>query len=235
MATKHDGLRNNPVHKVASFEMTDDFLLAKMAKTGKPIIMSTGMATLEEIDHAVSVLEDNGCTQLAILRCSSAYPATPEEMYLKDMDVLREIYQVPVGVSDHSLGLGVSVAAAALGANVIEKHLMLEGEKVSPDRTFSLTPKEFKTMVEAVRQAEKAVRGIHFGPSSKMEADHRRLFRRSLYLVKDMKKGEILTKKNLRSIRPGGGLELKYYSQLLGLKINRAVSKGTPMSWDLVK
>jgi len=227
---------NIPAHKVASFEMTDDFLLGKMAKTGKPIIMSTGMATLEEIDHAVTVLRDNGCEELAILRCSSAYPATPKEMHLKDMDVLREIYQVPVGVSDHSLGLGVSVAAAAFGANVIEKHIMLSGEKDSPDHSFSMTPQEFKQMVTAVRQAEAAVSGgVHFGPSSKMEADHRRLFRRSLYVVKDMKAGEKLNKKNLRSIRPGGGLELKYHGQLLGLKVNQAVSRGTPMSWDLVK
>ncbi|MBI2309915.1 pseudaminic acid synthase [Candidatus Collierbacteria bacterium] len=224
-----------PVHKVASFEMTDDFLLAKMAKADKPIIMSTGMATLEEIDHAVSVLEDNGCTQLAILRCSSAYPATAEEMYLKDMEVLREIYQVPVGVSDHSVGIGVSAAAAALGANVIEKHIMLVGEKDSPDHSFSMNPEEFKRMVIAIRQAEASVQGIHFGPSSTMEADHKRLFRRSLYIVEDMKKGEKLTKKNLRAIRPGGGLELKYHEELLGMKVNRAVTRGTPMNWDLVR
>lgn len=226
---------NTPVHKVASFEMTDDFLLEKMAKTGKPIIMSTGMATLEEIDHAVLILKQNGCAKLAILRCSSAYPATPEEMYLKDMEVYRLIYQTPVGVSDHTVGIGVSVAAAALGANVIEKHIMLEGEKDSPDHSFSMNPKEFKRMVVAIRQAEAAVRGIHFGPSSEMEAEHKRLFRRTLYLVKDVKRGEILTKKNLRAIRPGGGLELKYHTELLGMKVNGSASKGTPISWDLVK
>lgn len=224
-----------PCHKVASFEMTDDFLLAKMAKTGKPIIMSTGMATLEEIDHAVLVLKENGCVELAILRCSSAYPASPEEMHLRDMELYRTIYQTPVGVSDHTVGIGVSVAAAALGANVIEKHIMLEGEKDSPDHSFSMDPAEFKRMVDAIRQAEAAVRGIHIGPSSKMEADHKRLFRRSLYIVKDMKNGEILSKKNLRAIRPGGGLELRYHNQLLGMKVNKSVSRGTPLSWDLVK
>lgn len=224
-----------PAHKVASFEMTDDFLLAKMAKTGKPIIMSTGMATLEEIDHAVDVLGKNGCTELAILRCSSAYPASPEEMHLRGMELYRTIYQTPVGVSDHTVGIGVSVAAAALGANVIEKHIMLEGEKGSPDHSFSMDPAEFKRMVDAIRQAEAAVRGIHIGSSSKMEADHKRLFRRSLYIVKDMKKGEIISKKNLRAIRPGGGLELKYHNQLLGMKVNKSVSRGTPVSWDLVK
>lgn len=225
-----------PVHKVASFEMTDDFLLAKMAKTGKPIIMSTGMATLEEIDHAVDVLGKNGCTELAVLRCSSAYPATSEEMHLGDMKVLRNIYGTPVGVSDHTTGIGVSVAAAALGANVIEKHLMLPGEKDSPDRSFSLTPDDFKTMVGAVRQAEASIsRGVHFGPSSAMEETHQKLFRRSLYIVEDMKKGEKLTKKNLRAIRPGGGLDLKHYQEFLGLNVKKAVTRGTPVSWDLVK
>lgn len=224
-----------PCHKVASFEMTHDFLLAKMAKTGKPIIMSTGMATLEEIDHAVEVLKKNGCTELAILRCSSAYPASTEEMYLKDMDILREIYQTPVGVSDHTNGIGVSIAAAALGANVIEKHLMLPGEKDSPDRSFSLTPDELKQMIIAVREAEAAVKGVHFGSSSSMEKAHREIYRRSLYIVEDMKKGEVLTKKNLRAIRPGGGLELKYHKELLGMKVNKSVFRGTPMSWDLIR
>lgn len=224
-----------PVHKVASFEMTDDFLLAKMVKTGKPIIMSTGMATLEEIDHAVAVLRDNGCKALAILRCSSAYPASPEEMHLLDMEVFRAMYETPVGVSDHTKGIGVSVAAAGLGANVIEKHLMLPGEKNSPDRSFSLTPEEFQIMVDAVRQAEQAVQGVHFGPSSVMEATHRTLFRRSLYIVEDMKKGETLTRKNLRAIRPGGGLELKYHNQMLGMNVRQSISRGTPMRWEFVK
>jgi N-acetylneuraminate synthase len=225
-----------PCHKVASFEMTDDFLLAKMAKTGKPIIMSTGMATLEEIDHAVEVLQKNGCNELAILRCSSAYPATPTEMHLGDMEVLRRIYGTPVGVSDHTRGIGVAVAAAGLGANVIEKHLMLPGEKDSPDRSFSLTPVEFGQMVTAVRQAEAANSGgIHFGPSSEMEKTHRELYRRSLYIVKDIKRGEKLTKKNLRAIRPGGGLDLKYHRELLGMPVVKSAARGTPMSWDLVK
>lgn len=224
-----------PCHKVASFEMTDDFLLAKMAKTGKPIIMSTGMATLEEIDHAVGVLQKSGCRELAILRCSSAYPATAEEMHLKDMEVLREVYQVPVGVSDHTLGIGVAIAAAGLGANVIEKHFTLDSKMTGPDHKFSMTPGEFKTMVTAVRQAEAATNGIHFGPSSVMEETHRKLFRRSLYIVEDMKKGEKLTKKNLRAIRPGGGLDLKYHQDLLGLKVKMTVTRGTPVSWDLVK
>ncbi|MEK6584164.1 MAG: pseudaminic acid synthase [Nitrospirota bacterium] len=224
-----------PAHKVASFEMTDDILLAKMSKTKKPIIMSTGMATLEEIDHAVEVIGKNGCTELAILRCSSAYPATPEEMHLKGMNVLRKIYSVPVGVSDHSLGMGVSVAAAALGANVIEKHIMLPGEEDSPDHSFSMIPAEFKKMVEVVRQAESAVKGVHFGPSSVMEETHRKLFRRSLYIIEDIKRGDKLTKNNLRAIRPGGGLDLKHYQEVLGMSVKTFVARGTPVSWDLIK
>ena len=197
--------------------------------------MSTGMATLEEIDHAVEVLERNGCRELAILRCSSAYPASAEEMHLHDMDIFREIYKTPVGVSDHTKGIGVSVAAAALGANVIEKHLMLPGEKDSPDRSFSLTPDELKQMIAAVREAEAAVKGVHFGSSSAMEQTHKNLYRRSLYIVKDLKKGDALTEQNMRAIRPGGGLELRHHEQLLGMKVNRTVSRGTPMSWELVK
>ncbi|KKU12846.1 MAG: N-acetylneuraminate synthase [Parcubacteria group bacterium GW2011_GWC2_45_7] len=224
-----------PAHKVASFEMTDDILLAKMSKTKKPIIMSTGMATLEEIDHAVDVIGKNGCSELAILRCSSAYPATPEEMHLNGMNVLRNIYSVPVGVSDHSLGMGVSVAAVALGANVIEKHIMLPGEKDSPDHSFSMIPSEFKQMVEVIRQAESAVKGVHFGPSSVMEEAHRKLFRRSLYITEDTKKGEKLTKNNCRAIRPGGGLDLKHYQEILGMTVKTSVTRGTPVSWDLIK
>lgn len=224
-----------PAHKVASFEMTDDLLLARMAKTKKPIIMSTGMANLEEIDHAVNVLGENGCKELAILRCSSAYPASPAEMHLHDMDIFRKIYNVPVGVSDHTQGLGVSVAAAALGANVIEKHIMLADEKNSPDKSFSLTPDDLKKLIREVREAEEAVKGIHFGPSSAMEQTHKDLYRRSLYIVKNLKKGDILTEENLRAIRPGGGLGLKYHGQILGMKVNSSVSRGTPMSWDLIR
>lgn len=224
-----------PAQKVSSFEMTDDLLLAKMAKTKKPIIMSTGMATLEEIDHAVNVLEENGCKELAILRCSSAYPASPEEMHLQDMNIFRRIYRIPVGVSDHTQGIGVSVAAAALGANIIEKHIMLPDENNSPDRSFSLTPDELKRLIREVREAEEAVKGIHFGPSSAMEQTHKDLYRRSLYIVKNLKKGDILTEENLRAIRPGGGLGLKYHGQILGMKVNSSVSRGTPMNWDIIR
>lgn len=226
---------NPPAHKIASFEMNDDGLLKVMARTKKPILMSTGMASLEEINHAVSVLSDHGCTKLAILRCSSAYPSDPEDMYVPNMNVLREIYHTPVGVSDHSAGLGVSVAAAALGANVIEKHFTLDKTMKGPDHQFSMMPDEFAFMVRSVRQAEAAVRGVSFDVHGEPEHQSRVFFRRSLYVVRDMKKGEKLTPKNLRSIRPGGGLEPKFIDQLLGLPVTRAISCGTPMSWDLVK
>lgn len=224
-----------PVHKIASFEMNDDGLLKAMAKTKKPIVMSNGMATMEEIDHAVTVLVENGCKELAILRCSSAYPSDPADMYVPNMNVLREIYHIPVGVSDHSAGLGVAVAAAALGANIIEKHFTLDKKMKGPDHKFSMIPDEFSMMVKSVRQAEAAVKGVSFDVHGELEFQSRVLFRRSLYVVRDMQKGEKLTPKNLRSIRPGSGLAPKYLDQLLGLSVNRAISRGTPMSWDLVK
>ncbi len=224
-----------PAHKVASFEMNDDELLKSMAKTKKPVIMSTGMATLEEIDHAVTTLKTNGCQELAILRCSSVYPAKAEEMYVQNMNVLREIYHTPVGLSDHSAGLGVAVAAVALGANVIEKHFTLDKHDKGPDHSFSMDLDEFRLMIRSIRQAEAAVKEVSFDVHGELEYQSQTLFRRSLYIVKDMKKGEKLTRLNLRSIRPGGGIAPKYLDQLLGLDITRSASRGTPMSWDLVK
>lgn len=224
-----------PVHKIASFEMNDDELLTSMAKTKKPIIMSTGMATLEEIDHAVTVLKTSGCTELAILRCSSAYPAKAEEMFILNMNVLREIYHTPIGLSDHSAGLGAAVAAVALGANVIEKHFTLDKHDKGPDHSFSMDPEEFRLMVRSIRQAEVAVKEVSFDVHGELEYQSQALFRRSLYVVENIKKGEKLTKTNLRSIRPGGGLPPKHLEQLLGLPVTRSISRGTPMSWDLVK
>ena len=224
-----------PAHKISSFEMNDDGLLRSMAKTGKPIIMSNGMATMEEIDHAVSILTANGCQELAILRCSSAYPSKPVNMYLMNMNILREIYHIPVGVSDHTHGMGVSVAAAALGANVIEKHFTLDKKMKGPDHKFSMTPGEFSLMVQSIREAEAAVKEVSFDVHGELEFQSRVLFRRSLYIIRDTKKGEKLTKENLRSIRPGSGLPPKYLEKLLGLAVNQDVSRGTPMSWDLVK
>ena len=156
-------------------------------------------------------------------------------MYVPNMNVLREIYHIPVGVSDHSAGLGVSVAAAALGANIIEKHFTLDKAMKGPDHKISMAPDEFALMVKSVRQAEAAVKGVSFDVHGELEYQSRVLFRRSLYVVQDMKKGEKLTPKNLRSIRPGSGLAPKYFDKLLGLPVNQNVSRGTPMNWDLVK
>lgn len=224
-----------PAHKIASFEMNDDELLKCMARTKKPIIMSTGMATLEEIDHAVTTLKTHGCTELAILRCSSAYPAKPEEMYVQNMRILRDIYKTPVGLSDHSAGLGAAVAAVALGANVVEKHFTLDKHDRGPDHSFSMNPEEFRLMVRSIRQAEAAVKEVSFDVHGELEYQSQALFRRSLYIVKDMKKGEKLTRQNLRAIRPGGGLDLKYHHELLGLNVKIAIARGTPVSWSLVK
>lgn len=224
-----------PVHKISSFEMNDDLLLSKMAKTKKPIIMSTGMAIMEEIDHAVKVLVDNGCQELVILRCCSAYPSEPQDIHLQNMKVLRKIYQVPVGLSDHTVGIGVSIAAVALGANVIEKHFTLDKKMKGPDHKFSMEPAEFSLMVKSIRQAEAAASGVNFNASGELEYQSRVLFRRSLYIVKDVKQGGKVTMRNVRSIRPGGGLEPKYLNQILGMKFVKSASKGTPTSWELIK
>jgi sialic acid synthase SpsE len=197
--------------------------------------MSTGMATLEEIDHAISVLQDNGCKELAILRCSSAYPSNPKDMNLLNMRIIKDIYDMPIGVSDHSAGIGVAVAAAALGANIIEKHFTLDRKMDGPDHKFSMEPDDFLKMVQSVRQAEAAVRDISFNVHGELEYQSRVLFRRSLYIVENMNKGEILTRENLRCIRPGSGLAPKYFNQLIGMAVNKSISRGTPMSWDLVK
>lgn len=224
-----------PAIKIASFEMNDDGLLIAAAKTKKPVIMSTGMATLEEIDHAVNVLRENGCLQLAVLRCASAYPARYEDTHLENIKVLHEIYQLPVGLSDHTLGVGVPVAAVALGAKVIEKHFTLDKTMEGPDHRFSMDPTELKLMVESIRQAEKAMNGVSFDISSENEHENTKRFRRSLYIIKKMKKGDILTNTNLRSIRPGGGLAPKYKAQVLGIRVARAVDRGTPLTWELLK
>jgi len=221
-----------PAYKVASFEIVDLPLLRKIASTGKPIIMSTGMATLAEVDEAVQTIREAGGTQLALLKCTSAYPALPEGMNLHTIPHLAQAFDVPVGLSDHTLDLAVPVAAVALGACIIEKHFTLSRADGGPDSAFSLEPNEFKTMVAAVRVAEKALGRIHYGVS---EAEVKsRVFRRSLFVVKDMKKGEVFTEENVRSIRPGAGLLPKFLQDVMGRKASRNLERGTPLNWDLV-
>lgn len=221
-----------PVHKVASFENVDIPLIEYMAQTGKPIIISTGMATLAEIEETVQAARNSGATQIALLKCTSAYPAQPEEMNLRTIPHLSEAFHVPVGLSDHTRGIAVPVAAVSLGACIVEKHFTLSREEPSPDSTFSLEPGEFKEMVEAIRVAEKALGKVSYEVGDREVKS--RVFRRSLFVVKDMKKGEKFSEKNVRSIRPGYGLAPKYIKDILGKMATKNIKKGTPLEWDLI-
>jgi N-acetylneuraminate synthase len=233
-ATAVDFLENMsvPAHKVASFELVDIALIQKMARTGKPLIMSTGMASVEEIEEALTSAREAGATQIALLKCTSAYPAPAEEMNLRTIPEMVRRFGVPVGLSDHTMGIAAPVAAVALGACIIEKHLTLLRATPGPDSGFSLEPHEFKAMVEAVRSAEKALGEVYFGLSDKEEAS--RVFRRSLFVVEDVKRGEIFTAGNVRSIRPGYGLHTRHLSEVLGKRATCDIERGTPLSWDLV-
>ena len=221
-----------PVYKVASFELVGIPLLRKIAQTGKPIIMSTGMATLAEIDEAVNNIREAGGTELALLKCTSAYPAQPEEINLRTITHLSETFSVPVGLSDHTLGIAVPIASVAMGACIIEKHFTLSRSIHGPDSAFSLEPHEFKMMVEAVRTAEKALGSVRYG-GSKHEAGSL-AFRRSLFVVRDIKAGEKFSRDNVRSIRPGYGLHTRNFENILGQYATRDIERGTPLAWDLV-
>jgi N-acetylneuraminate synthase len=218
-----------PAYKIASFEVVDIPLLRKIVRTGKPIIMSTGMATLAEIDEAVRTIREAGGTQLALLKCTSAYPALPEEMNLRTISHLSEAFDVPVGLSDHTLDIAVPVAAVTFAACIIEKHFTLSRADGGPDSAFSLEPNEFKAMVAAVRVAEKALGTVHYGVSG-AEAKSR-IFRRSLFVVKDMKAGEVFTEENVRSIRPGYGLHPRYLDEIIGRRAVCIIKRGTPLTW----
>lgn len=223
---------NVPAHKVASFELVDIGLIQKMARTGKPLIMSTGMASAEEISEAVEAARGAGATQIALLKCTSAYPAPPEEANLLTIPELARRFLWPVGLSDHTTGVAVPVAAVALGACIIEKHLCLSRADGGPDAAFSLEPQEFRAMVEAVRTAEKALGSVQFACGPR-EANSRK-FRRSLFVVEDVKKGELFTAHNVRSIRPADGLHPRHFNEVLGKRAARDVERGTPLSWALV-
>ncbi len=224
---------NVHAHKVASFELVDIGLIQKMAGTGKPLIMSTGMASEEEIEEAMNAARGGGATQIALLKCTSAYPAPPEEANLRTIPELARRFDCPVGLSDHTMGIAVPVAAVALGACIIEKHLCLRRSDGGPDGAFSLEPQEFKAMVEAVRTAEKALGSVQFSSGSR-EANSRK-FRRSLFVVEDMKQGESFTKKNLRSIRPSDGLHPRYLNEVLGKRAACDLERGTPLGWAMVE
>lgn len=221
-----------PAYKVASFELVDLPLIERIAATGKPLIMSTGMATLAEIAAAVDTARAAGAGPIALLKCTSAYPAPPEQMNLRTIAHLAEAFGVPVGLSDHTLGIPTAVAAVVLGACIIEKHFTLSRAVPGPDSAFSLEPDEWRAMVEAVRTVEKAVGAVHYGLSD--DEQKSRVFRRSLYLVQRVRAGEPLTAVNVRSIRPALGLAPRYLPQVLGRRATRDVPAGVPLSWDMI-
>jgi pseudaminic acid synthase len=221
-----------PAHKVASFELVDIPLIQKMARTGKPLIMSTGMATLEEVEEAVQAARQAGAVEIALLKCTSSYPAPAEEMNLRTIPELARRFGVPAGLSDHTMVIAVPVAAVALGACILEKHLTLSRSESGPDSAFSLEPHEFKAMVDAVRLTERAIGEIHFGCSAKEASS--RVFRRSLFVVQDVKRGDRFTAENVRSIRPGHGLHPRHLPEVLGGNAACDVERGTPLNWELV-
>lgn len=221
-----------PIYKIASFENIDLPLIRKVAATGKPMIISTGMATLAELDEAVTAAREAGCHELILLKCTSSYPATPENTDIMTIPHMRELFGCEVGLSDHTMGIGVAVASVALGATVIEKHFTLNRQDGGVDSAFSLEPAELKSLVVETERAWQALGKVNYGPTEKERQSL--VFRRSLYIAEDMKAGDALDINNLRAIRPGYGLPPKYYEQLLGRKIAKAVKKGTAVSWDII-
>lgn len=221
-----------PAYKIASFEITDIPLVTKVAKTGKPMIISTGMATVAEIDDAIRAARDAGNDQIVILKCTSTYPATPENTNISTIPNMREAFGVEVGLSDHTMGCGVSVAAVGMGAVLIEKHFTLARADGGVDSTFSLEPAEFRTLRTESERAWQSIGQVTYGGTKAEEKS--RAFRRSLYIAKDLAPGDVLTPENLRIIRPGFGLPPKFYEQMLGKAVKREAPAGTPVSWDLV-
>ena len=223
-----------PFYKIASFENTDLPLLKKVSKTGKPVIISTGMANIAEIYEAVKTLKDNGCKEIIILKCTSEYPALPEDANLLTIPHMKQLFpDCEIGLSDHTMGIGVSIAAVALGATVIEKHFTQSRVEGGVDSAFSMEPEEMSSLVREAKVVYKSLGKIYYGISEKEKASLR--FRRTLYICEDIKAGEVISIKNMRAIRPGMGLPPKYYDVLLGKKVKQDLKKGTPVSWDLIE
>jgi pseudaminic acid synthase len=220
-----------PAYKIASFEITDIPLIEYVASKGKPVIISTGMATLADIDEAVNTCRKAGNDQIILLKCTSSYPAKIEDANLKTIPNLKETFGVEVGLSDHTLGITVPVVSIALGAKVIEKHFILDKSIGGPDASFSLDKQEFKEMVDAVRDAEKSLGTVNYDLHEKKEKNVK--FARSLFVVEDIKSGEVFTEQNVRSIRPGYGLHPRYYKDIIGKKSSKEIKKGTPVDWNL--
>lgn len=223
---------NVDCYKIASFENTDVNLIRKVAATGKPLIISTGMMDLSEMDEMVRNAREAGCKDLILLKCTSTYPSSPKGTNIATIPHMREMFGCEVGLSDHSMGTGVSVASVAMGATVIEKHFTLNRSDGGIDSAFSMEPSEMKSLVVESERAWQAMGTISYGPGEKEMQS--RQYRRSLYIVEDIKAGGIITKQNMRAIRPGLGLPTKYYDVVLGKKVSRDVARGTAVSWDLV-
>jgi pseudaminic acid synthase len=220
---------NPPYYKIASFEITDIPLIEYVASKGKPIIMSTGIATLTDIERAVNACRKAGNNEIALLKCTSSYPAPIEEANLLTIPNLRETFDIIPGLSDHTMGSSVAIAAVALGAKIVEKHFILDRNLGGPDSAFSMEPEEFKQMVESIRNVEKALGKINYDLTPK--AKNSRVFTRSLFIVEDVKAGETVTENNVRSIRPGYGLHPMYLNEVMGKTFRTNISKGTPLDW----
>ncbi len=221
-----------PAYKIASFESIDLPLIRKVASTGKPMIVSTGMASVVEIGEAIRAAQEAGNEQICILKCTSTYPATPENTNIRTISNMRDTFGVEVGLSDHTMGTGVAVGAVALGAVLIEKHFTLRRADGGVDSAFSLEPEEFQALRDETERAWQALGQVTYGGTKAEEGS--RQFRRSLYVAEDMAEGDVFTESNLRSVRPGFGLAPRHYDVLLGKRVNRALTKGTPVSWDLI-
>jgi pseudaminic acid synthase len=223
---------NVPCYKIASFENTDLPLIRKVAQTGKPIIISTGMATVAELDDTVRAVREAGNDKLILLKCTSTYPSTPKNTNLQTIPHLRDLFQCQVGLSDHTMGIGVGVGSIVLGATVIEKHFTLSRAEGGVDSAFSMEPEEMRALVTETKRVWESLGQVSYGPTKAEEASLKH--RRSLYIVKDLKKGEELTRENVRAIRPGAGLPPKYLDQIVGKAVKNDVKKGTPLSWDVL-
>ncbi len=222
-----------PCYKIASFENTDHILLKKVAQTGKPVIMSTGVASIADIQESVGVLRKYGCKDLVLLKCTSTYPATPESTNLLTIPHMKDLFDCQIGLSDHTMGIGAAVAAVALGARVLEKHFTLRRADGGVDSSFSLEPEELKNLVIESERAFLAMGKVNYILSEKEQKSLQ--YKRSLYVVEPMKAGDVFSEKNVRSIRPSNGLHTRYYDEILGKTATQAIEAGTALSWELVK
>jgi pseudaminic acid synthase len=221
-----------PCYKIASAENTDLDLIRKVSSTGKPVIISTGMASLSEIDRAVKTARTSGCSELALLKCTASYPANPIESNLRTIPNTREIFSCEVGISDHTTGLGAALSSVALGGTIIEKHLTLDSSDGAIDSKFSMTPEQMKLLVAEAKAGWESIGVVHYGPTQS-ELDSVK-YRRSLYITRDMSVGEVLSESNLQAIRPGNGLAIEYRNLALGRPLKRSVKRGTALTWDLI-